>query len=261
MYSYQHRYHAGNFADLHKHLILVALLTALRQKDTAFWVLDAFAGEGIYDLNSQESQKNKEYLSGVSQITKLAAVIPELQELLNLAISYQVATNSYIYPGSPAIIKAKLRLQDRAILIENHPQAFAKLRNYFAKNKQIHLHKRDAMEAILALVPFANNRGLIFLDPSYEVKTEYQTIGTIIQQAYKKFQQGVYMVWYPLLRETKQHLALLKMLPQVTTNIWQHEWLPKHNTVGMVGSGVVILNPPWQFRQTIELSLKFLANN
>ena len=259
MYSYQHQYHAGNFADLHKHLVLLAILNALQQKNSPICILDAFAGEGIYDLNSEESQKNKEYLQGFSKVRETVTPPDVLQELLQLANKYQMPDKTLIYPGSPAIINSKLRPQDQAIFIENHPQAYIQLKKHFGHQQQVHLHKRNAIEAINALIPFKTKRGLIFLDPSYEVKTEYDVIYSTIQKAYLKFSQGVYMVWYPLLQENRHIILINKLQKNFYNNIWQHELTPKNNNAtGLHGSGIIVINPPWQFDTIIQKSLEIL---
>jgi 23S rRNA (adenine2030-N6)-methyltransferase len=258
MYSYQHRYHAGNFADLHKHVILLAILTALQKKATPFCVLDAFAGEGIYDLNSKESQKNQEYSSGFGKAKKAESIPALVQELLAIAKSHQIEDKTLIYSGSPAIIAAKLRQQDQAICVENHPRAYRQLKRNFGRQQQMHLHKRDSIEAINALVPFKEKRGLIFIDPSYEVKEEYQTIGEFTLQIQQKFPQGIYMLWYPLLQEGK-HKILLKELQKTENKIWRHELTQNKNTMGrMYGSGIVIINPPWRLEKIVVESLRFL---
>ena len=252
MYSYQHRYHAGNFADLHKHVVLLAIFEALQQKEAPFCVLDAFAGEGIYDLNSKEGQKNKEYLSGFGKAKKALVAPRFIKELLKIAGSYQVEDQTLMYPGSPAIIYSKF-------LIENHPRAYLQLRKHFGWRKQIHAHKRDSIEAINALVPFKGKRGLIFIDPSYELKEEYNTIAEIVASTYLKFSQGIYMIWYPLLRESR-HLALLAELKRGFENTWQHELISGKNDLdgGMYGSGIIIINPPWQLGKIVQEDLKFL---
>ncbi len=262
MYSYQHRYHAGNFADLHKHIILLAILQFLQQKETSFCILDAFAGEGIYDLHSKESQKNQEYLHGFGKIQQILNVPCLIQELLKIAKKYQIDDQTFIYPGSPAIINANLREQDQAIFIENHPQAYTQLKKHFGQQRQIHIHKRDAMEAINALIPFKEKRGLIFIDPNYEVKEEYNTICSVVKIASLKFSQGIYVIWYPLLQEDR-HIELLAGLQNAfNNNIWKHEWIPvNHNMEGLYGSGIVIINPPWQFNMIVQESLQFLQEN
>lgn len=258
MYSYQHRYHAGNFADLHKHVVLLAVLGALQKKDTPFCVLDAYAGEGIYDLNAKESQKNKEYLSGFGRIRKELGVPRLVQELLNIAKAYQTADRPFVYPGSPAVIHAKLRPQDQAVFIENHPEAYIQLKKYFGRKPQAHIHKRDAVVAINALVPFKEKRGVVFIDPSYEVKEEYQTIAEMVKRAYLKFPQGIYMIWYPLL-QAGRHATLCAELKRSFQDIWQHEWIAvKSDMEGLYGSGIMIINPPWRLDQMVQDSLRFL---
>lgn len=261
MYSYLHRYHAGNFADIHKHIILLAVLAALQKKDTPFCVLDAYAGEGIYDLQNAESQKNQEYQSGFGKIQRALDAPGFVQELLTIAHSYsQNHCERLIYPGSPAIINAKLRTQDQAIFIENHPAAYIQLKKHFGSKSQTHIHKRDAIESINALLPFKEKRGLIFIDPSYEIKEEYQTIIDTVQRAYSKFPQGIYMIWYPLL-PAGRHTLLCTELKQKFQDIWQHEWVPmptKERTEGLYGSGIMIINSPWNLDQTLEKDFKFL---
>jgi 23S rRNA (adenine2030-N6)-methyltransferase len=231
----------------------------LKKKDKPFCVLDAFAGEGLYNLNSKESQKNQEYLYGFDLIRKLLMIPNFAKELLNIAENYQTTDNAFIYPGSPTIINAKLRLQDKAIFIENHPQAYAKLRKYFSKYKQVHIHRRDGLEAINALIPFKEKRGLIFIDPSYEIKEEYKTISDVVQRAYQKFPHGIYMLWYPLLQEAR-HTILLKELKCICDNIWKHEWKPRSCSLNsMYGSGVMVFNPPWQFETIVQEDLDFLS--
>lgn len=253
MYSYQHKYHAGSWADLHKHLILICLLNCLLQKNSAFCVLDAFAGEGIYDLKSEESQKNQEYLNGFNRILNTPELAIATKELVSIA---QTINTPLSYPGSPFIIYNKLRQQDRGILVENHPQAYVQLKKYFNNKQNINIHKRDAKEAILALIPFQEKRGLVFIDPSYEVKTEYKIISSIIIQAYKKFPQAIYMIWYPLLAANR-HLELILTLKNNFYNMWQHEYINNsQDKAGIYGSGVIIINPPWQFDSIIKNDLK-----
>lgn len=260
MYSYQHRYHAGNFADLHKHIVLLAVLEALQKKDTPFCVLDAYAGEGIYDLNSKESQRNREYLSGFSKVQTALDVPYLIKELLSIAKAYQTGDRLVVYPGSPAIIHAKLRKQDQAIFIENHPAAHLQLKKHFGHKLQTHIHRRDAVEAITALVPFKEKRGLIFIDPSYEVKEEYQSIIELVGRAYLKFPQGIYMIWYPLLKAGR-HVALCSELKRKFKNVWQNEWQPTlvgDKIGGLYGSGIIIINYPWRLDQEVGDSLRFL---
>jgi 23S rRNA (adenine2030-N6)-methyltransferase len=257
-YSYQHRYHAGNFADIHKQLILLAIFQSLHQKPTPFCALDLFAGEGCYDLSSNEAQKNQEYLTGFELLQDLAKQ-PLGAELLKIIEDTQDLGGKNTYPGSSAIIQSQLRSQDRGIFIENHPQAYNLLEQYFKADKNIKCYKEDAFLAINALLPFPEKRGLIFIDPSYEVKTEYKAIATAVEKAYKKFATGIYAIWYPLLVDKNHHQDLLININKLATDkIFTHQWTPLKGKIdtGMYGSGVIVINPPWELNQ----KLSFLNN-
>lgn len=262
MYSYLHRYHAGCFADVHKHLILLAQLNYLKKKEAPFCAMDAYAGEGVYDLWSEESQKNSEHQQGIELLFS-ANQRPELiEQFIRLVKDFNPQNQNQYYPGSPAIIAKELRAQDKAIVIEHHPQAIRILRQQLGKNPQVHVHDRDALEAIKALVPFKEKRGLIFLDPSYEVKKEYEEVAKAALSASLQFPNGIYTIWYPLL-EAANHRSMLNLIQQEKTlDAWYCEWIPdKNKTEGMFGSGVVILNPSWQLDTVIQDTFSWLNNN
>ncbi|MFO1257584.1 MAG: 23S rRNA (adenine(2030)-N(6))-methyltransferase RlmJ [Gammaproteobacteria bacterium] len=221
--SYVHRYHAGHFSDIHKHLVLIAVLQALRKKETPFCVLDAFSGEGLYDLHSDESQKLKEYLKGIGYI--LSDHSPS--ELVQSLIQIIQTLPPHHYPGSPFIIQQFLRQQDAAHLIEKHPTALSVLKQYFGKSNQLHVHGRDAYEAMNGLIPFKEKRGLVFIDPSYEVKIEYQLIAEAVNRLLQKFANGIFLIWYPLLHNMDYHLQLIDILKHgPATKVWRFEWTP-----------------------------------
>lgn len=247
-FSYLHRYHAGCFADVHKHLILLAILQSLHKKATPFCVLDTHAGEGLYDLNSEESQKTAERVIGIDKLWLLQPAPELVQTYLELIKSYNQPQECRYYPGSPGLIKRLLRNTDRALLVEKHPQAIAALRAFFAHNKQpIHLHERDSLEAMRALVPFPEKRGLVFIDPSYEVKTEYETIVTALHLAYQRFSHGIFALWYPVLPEGYHETLILHLKRTLITKTWYCEWQPvPKQPSGVQASGMIVINPPWQ---------------
>ncbi|MGE3317746.1 MAG: 23S rRNA (adenine(2030)-N(6))-methyltransferase RlmJ [Candidatus Berkiella sp.] len=248
-FSYQHRYHAGCFADVHKHLTLLAILQHLKQKPTPFCVLDTHAGEGLYDLNSAESQKTLERSHGIDRLWQNVDVTPLVSQFFEQVKAYNVGKERRYYPGSAAIIVNLLREQDRSLFVEKHPQAIAALRAFAAshKNQKISIHERDANEAIKALVPFAEKRGLVFIDPSFEVKTEYETIIQAMHNAYQRFSQGIYALWYPILPEGYHETLLRHLKKTLIPKMWHCEWSPfPKQTTGMIGSGMVVINPPWQ---------------
>jgi len=254
VFSYVHRYHAGGFADVHKHLILIALLQALHQKPTPFGVLDLYAGEGQYDLLSEESQKNAEYKQGIGLLLDLPQPPLLLQTLLQMM-------NGMQYPGSPKIIADFLRTQDHAIAIEHHPQAITMLRNHLGHHPRMTIHDRDALEALRALVPFKQKRGLVFIDPSYEVKTEYTQIAEAVIKTAQHFSHGIYAIWYPIL-PAKNHLQLLRKIKNAKLNTWQCEWFPsQERKEGILGSGMIIINLPWKTDEIIINAFSRLPGN
>ena len=243
MYSYQHRYHAANMADIQKHTVLYAILEALREKTTPFGVIDAFAGEGVYDLAAPEAQKTGEY----QEVAEIARSFPYYDQLVAVATSYQGLSLRQPYAGSPAIIRAALRAQDQAIFIENHPQAYQTLEETFRSDHRITLQKRDAYKALSVLLPLRQPRGLILIDPSYEVKDEYVWVPRMVEEALKKYRHGVFMIWYPLLKEGR-HTPMVNDLQALgCPNIWKWEWQLKdpRSTERLYGSGLVVLNLPY----------------
>jgi 23S rRNA (adenine2030-N6)-methyltransferase len=248
MFSYEHKYHAGCFADVHKHLTLLAIIDYLLKKPTPFCVLDTHAGDGLYDLESTESKKTQERTNGIDKLWSLPETPPLVSQFLDLIKGYNQPRENRYYPGSPAIILSMMRENDRALFIEKHPQAIAALRAFAAhEKKNIHLHERDSIEAIKALIPFAEKRGLVFIDPSYEVKSDYEVIIEAMHLAYEKFSHGIFALWYPILPEG-YHATLLRHLNKsAIPKIWQCEWTPFPNQkTGMLGSGMILINPPWQ---------------
>ena len=264
MFSYQHRYHAGHMADIHKHIALIAILEHLCQKSTPFGVLDAFAGEGLYNLNSKESQKNKEFLQGFARIQQTND-LPLFKTLVNIAQSYQqkIADKSnMVYPGSPSIIAHYLRAMDSAILVEGHPAAYQTLKMNFGQVSNINIHKRDSFEALYALTPLVEKRGLIFIDPSYEVKADYRKVAETIIEIYAKFSNGIYMIWYPILANNYHYeiFALIKKLG--IKNIAQSEWLITdmlENKSGLQGSGILVINPIWKLDNLLKEHKKYFS--
>lgn len=261
MFSYLHKYHAGNFADVHKHIALIALIEYLKQKEKPFAVLDAFAGEGIYDLQSKEAQLNKEHKEGIEALLKGPRDHPLLQSYVHLVKSYNPVGEGPLqdYPGSPALIADLLREQDRGIFVENHPASFEALKSNFGKVKALKLHQRDAFEAIHALLPLSEKRGLVFIDPSYEVKSDYLTLAKALEKAFDKMSHAVFAIWYPILPEA-HHKTLLRALHQGPfPNLYLGEWRPyPDKSKGLIGSGIVILNKGWQIDTQLSQVFNYL---
>jgi 23S rRNA (adenine2030-N6)-methyltransferase len=242
MLSYLHRYHAGNFADVHKHLLLSRVLLALARKETPFCVIDTHAGEGGYDLSSAEAVAGGEAADGVARFLALTDP-PEIVRAYRDGLG-----GGGFYPGSPLLALRLMRPADRLLAVELHPRAHEALRRVVGRDPRAHLHRRDAMEALLALVPPPEKRGVAVIDPAYEVKDEYRAIPAAVAKAVARWRGGVYFVWYPLLPEAR-HEALLAALadagfPEVLVSEW-HRRDPGAGR-GLYGSGVAVVNPPWR---------------
>lgn len=246
MYSYQHKYHAGNIADFHKHITIIAILQYLYQKPTSCCIIDAFAGDGIYNITSDAAQKNKEYLytySALKNRTDENELFKTLSDLMS----------TEYYPGSPSIISSLLRPVDRAIFIENHPQSYQELVKNIPKQKNIKLFKKNSYELLYSLIKYNESRGFIIIDPSYEVKSEYEDIGNLISELYKIKSNCIFMVWYPILAGNTYHKKLLKHLKNIDNlKLWHHELKDPDKDHGMIGSGIVVINIPWTVDTTLE---------
>jgi 23S rRNA (adenine2030-N6)-methyltransferase len=251
MLSYQHAYHAGGPADVHKHALLVLVLDHLRRKDKPFIVLDLQAGEGVYDLTSPEALKTGEYARGIGRVWQQRTGGPALTAYL-AAIDTLNPAALQTYPGSPAISQHGLRAQDRLILNELHPSAHATLRRWARRDHRITVHNRNAGEALGALLPPEIRRGLVLVDPSYEDRHEYATTAAQVTNAVTKWAEGIFAVWYPLLADNRHQplwdgLAKLKQ-PMLASELHLDVGgLADAPELGLRGSGMIMINPPWQF--------------
>lgn len=262
MLSYQHIYHAGNFADVHKHSALALALDYLRQKPKPFAYLETHAGRGLYDLQCSEAQKTDEAKGGIWGVDVHNAPA-EVQHYFSAISACNPKGGRRFYPGSPQIALLTSRSEDRLLLVEKHPQEFLALSDVFAGNSRVALHKRDALEALVALVPPPEKRGLVLIDPSYEIKSEYTDIAEGLERAYRKWPTGIYMIWYPLL-PAAGHQRLLKALKRsgitriLTSEISLH---PAQGLSGMHGSGLAIINPPWQLEEGLQQLAQWIVES
>jgi len=262
MLSYQHTYHAGNHADVLKHIMLTDVLTGMQIKENPLFLLDAFASRGIYDMTSDEALKNREFDTGIGRLWPLREdrAPAGVRRWLELIEDENPDGTLRRFPGSTALLAAMRRQQDRLAACDLHPQEFDALRRSFSGNPGVELHKRDAFEALKALLPPKEKRGLLFLDPSYEIKDEYRAIAKAVAAVHSRFAQGVYVIWYPLL-PTNRHLDLFnEMKRSGMRKILQIELdcgdcFPD---MQMHGSGILIVNPPWHAQQGMQESLGWI---
>jgi len=254
--NYRHIFHAGNFADVFKHLLLIAVMQALQNKDKGCVFIDTHSGIGLYDLESEIAKRNPEYLQGIIPVIQNAELaIPNgIVDIYRKLIS-DLNPNGPLkyYPGSPFIMSQLLRPQDALILNELHPEDYQLLKRQF-HDSRIHIHHRDAYELLPALLPPKLKRGLIFIDPPYEQKNEFTNLLGLIAKSLRLFPQGVFFIWYPIVHD--QHHKFLKHIQRLglerilhTELILSRDFDRQKN--GLRGSGVVILNAPYKIEETI----------
>jgi 23S rRNA (adenine2030-N6)-methyltransferase len=246
MLSYQHAYHAGGPADLHKHLVLAELLTLLTRKARGISYLETHAGRGLYDLSAPESQKTGEAAEGIE-----ALELPEcpLQTALQ---STRQRFGGFAYAGAPLIAQTLLREQDRLHLMELHPTEFGALRKAL-RNDTTAVHKRDGYEGVLSLSPPKPRKGLVLVDPSYEIKTEYEQVADFTHKLMAKWPEATVMIWYPIL-PAAQHEELIAGLK---LKFLRHEVsFDLKNGEGMTGSGLVLVNAPYGSEQCLKQAVK-----
>ncbi|MCT2540179.1 23S rRNA (adenine(2030)-N(6))-methyltransferase RlmJ [Sedimentimonas flavescens] len=249
MLSYQHSYHAGNLADVHKHALMAAILDYMTRKDKPLSYLETHSGRGLYALDAAEAVKTGEAAQGIERIARLSWFAPDHPYARALA-AVRAAHGARSYPGSPLLAATLLRPIDSIQLCELHPQEFAALRAAMEPHGGV-FHQKDGLQMALALAPPTPRRGVMLIDPSWEVKSDYEAIPKLIGQVARKWNVGVIALWYPILAPTvtasDAQRAMVRGLrashPEAL--ISEVRFPPAREGHGMIGSGMFVLNPPW----------------
>ncbi|AFC85369.1 23S rRNA (adenine(2030)-N(6))-methyltransferase RlmJ [Frateuria aurantia] len=263
--NYQHAYHAGNFADVHKHVMLRALLQALQQKPTPIGLLDTHAGAGGYALDGREATATGEFAEGIARLIKTTdAAAPELIREWLVDILQWPANQSALrfYPGSPLQAAACLREGDTLQLCEVQDAAVASLRRQLGGNRQVHIHQRDGYAAMKALLPPPQKRGLVLIDPPYEAQEEeYRTLQARLDEALARWPGGVYAVWYPIKQSQRLQPFYRWLAGCAAKRVLRSELLvhPADSPLRLNGSGLVVLNAPWQLDQSVRSAMHWLG--
>ncbi|KAB0264121.1 23S rRNA (adenine(2030)-N(6))-methyltransferase RlmJ [Microvirga brassicacearum] len=261
--NYRHAFHAGNFADVMKHALLVRILAYLQRKETPIRVIDTHAGVGLYDLSGDAAGRTGEWVAGIGRLDE--AFAPEIEELLapyrTIVADVRARHGPTIYPGSPGILREILRRQDRGVLVELHPadhKALSRAFNQVANLKVLHL---DGWTALHALIPPKENRGLVLVDPPYEEPNELERLGAELLGAVQKWPNGVYAAWYPIKDPEPVDTLVARLHAESPRPGLRLELLidDPRDTTRLNGSGLLVLNPPFGLREEAELLLPALA--
>ncbi|RFB73416.1 MULTISPECIES: 23S rRNA (adenine(2030)-N(6))-methyltransferase RlmJ [unclassified Herbaspirillum] len=277
MLSYRHAFHAGNHADVLKHMVTIQLMRYLGQKDTPYMVVDTHAGGGVYALDGNYASKNAEYETGIGPLWDRTDLPEAVAEYVQLVKDLNPSGKMRYYPGSPYCANQVMREQDRLRLFELHTTESKILADNFrkldahaaeqgkrpsARGKRVMIERGDGFLALKALLPPPSRRALVLIDPPYEDKRDYQKVKEALQDALVRFPTGTYAVWYPVLQriESKQFSDRLKRLGAKSwINVTLSISSPSPDGFGLHTSGMFVLNPPWTLLATLKEVMPYLV--
>lgn len=258
--NYRHDYHAGNAADVHKHLIVSLIVAHLKQKNTPFFVLDTHGGSGIYDLQADAARRTAEADVGVLRILQQADIPPVFDLWAHVNRGLNRHDPLRYYAGSPELVRQMLRPQDRLAVCELHPQDVRHLKRAMGHDNRVAVHHRDGYEAIPALLPPTQKRGLVLIDPPYETGKDFDRMRAALSVALHRWRNGIFALWYPI----KDDESVRRFHADLTTALN----LPEHlistlvlsppDAPGLRGSGMLVLNPPWTLQGQLDAALPWL---
>jgi 23S rRNA (adenine2030-N6)-methyltransferase len=262
--NYQHAFHAGNFADVHKHAVLARILSYLKAKPAAFRVIDTHAGAGRYDLHSAEATRGGEWQDGIGRL--LDRRLPDearslLAPYLDVVANVNPGGRLRVYPGSPLIALDLMRPQDRLIACELEPRAAAALKGVL-RDRRAKALAIDGWTALGAYVPPKERRGLVLVDPPFEDAADFSRLSGVLAAAHRKWPTGIYMLWYPI-KEREGPNALARRLRKLAVpGVLRCEITlgPPRGDAGLVGSGLIVVNPPFKLAAELKILLPALAD-
>jgi len=262
MLSYRHAFHAGNHADVLKHAVLVALLRHMVRKEKPFTVIDTHAGAGAYGLDAGYAAKNAEWADGIARLWNMPDLPALLADYVELVRGMNPAGQPTFYPGSPYLASKLLRRDDRLRLFELHPTDVDLLGKTFKDaGRQVSVTRGDGLAGLKASLPPPSRRGLALIDPSYEDKRDYANVLEALRDGLKRFATGTYMLWYPVLArvEAQRLPARLHGLEAEWLDVRLHVARPSTDGLGMTGSGLFLINPPYTLEADLRTALPVLA--
>ena len=250
--NYRHAFHAGNYADVVKHVILTMLIEHLKAKPAPFMYLDTHAGRGRYDLSHAQPQRSGEYLGGIGRLLKAppAGLPAEIAAYVDLVRRSAGSDRSPItaYPGSPLIVELLRRPIDRMVLVEKHPGEAAALREALERARRVTVLEQDGYAVLKGQLPPTERRGLVLIDPPYESEAEFDAVLAALMHGHERWPTGMYCVWYPQTERAGSLRFHRELRESGIRRILdaQLSVLPPDSAVGMQGCGLAIVNPPWQ---------------
>jgi 23S rRNA (adenine2030-N6)-methyltransferase len=252
--NYRHSFHAGNVADVFKHIVLLKTLELFRAKDSPLCVVDTHAGSGLYRLKPPG-----EYEQGVGRLWPARAEWPALDAYFARLAAYN-GPRLETYPGSPVLIADMLRPQDRAVFVESQPQEAAALRDHLRGRPHVAVHEADGFAMLKALVPPRENRGLVLIDPPFEKTEEFAKVAKSLEDAVRRWRNGVFLAWYPI-KARRPVERFHADVSRMASEAWAVEFmtLPDDVAQRLNGSGMVLINPPWKLREWLAATLEPLA--
>ena len=264
MLSYRHAFHAGNHADVLKHLILIEIAQYMAEKPAPFWIVDTHAGAGRYALESAQATKLGEYRDGIGRLWDAKGLPKAALNYLDFIKMLNPDSQLRYYPGSPWLARQLLRDSDRLRLYEMHSTDGKLLMECFkGSGREVSITDGDGFAGLKAILPPPPRRALVLIDPSYETKSDYNAVVKALQDAMKRFATGTYALWYPMLSKLESR-QLPDKLKRLGASNWLHATLevkaPARDGFGMNGSGMFIINPPWTLEKTLHDTLPTLAN-
>jgi 23S rRNA (adenine2030-N6)-methyltransferase len=254
--NYRHAFHAGNFADVHKHVVLLALLERLKQKPKPLFYLDTHAGRGWYDLRAEDATRGGEWREGIARLAG-RTTLRSADLLRYLQATHAAGATPTRYPGSPVLALEVLRVDDRAVLIEQQPAEAQALKQSTPGKRNVAVVCGDGYAALKTYLPPRENRGLVLIDPPYEAESEFADAERALRLGLSRWPNGVFALWYPIKAGTQaqrlnaalQRSGLRKLLRlELTVR-------PADSPIGLNGSGLVIANPPWKFEGEMTAAL------
>jgi 23S rRNA (adenine2030-N6)-methyltransferase len=267
MLSYRHGFHAGNHADVLKHLIYQYVLSYMSQKDKGFSIVDTHAGAGAYKLSDDFAAKNKEYETGINKLwnaptDKMPESVKNYVDAVKRFNTESECTELEVYPGSPWFALDAIPLEGKTFFHELHPADFELLRQFVRTNRYRKAIKGDGFSESVGLLPPPSKRGVVIIDPPYEMKDDYYRVVEYIETMYKRFAGGVYMIWYPVVDRYRINQMEHDLIKSGVKNIQLFELNVSEDTEehGMTGSGMIVINPPWTLKAEMETVLPYLVS-